>query len=372
MLLKTNLGIRNIILPLGISFITFQQIAFLVDTYHGKTPDYSLLYYALFVSFFPHISSGPIILHNDFMPLLNKEKREINWDKLASGIYQFAMGLGKKVLVADMFAEAVNWGYANVAELNSSSALFVSVAYSMQIYFDFSGYSDMAIGISRMLQLDLPINFNSPYKADTILEFWDRWHITLTRFFSRYVYIPLGGNRRGKVRTYLNTMIVFLFSGLWHGASWSFILWGGLHGCFMIVTKHFKGIFDKIPRFMNKAITLLFVNFCWILFRAESLGVFRQMMKAIFQRQWGGLNEDLCEFFKIPFLDNIVVSELPDWLGAMVILLGAVWITLGCRNVQERIEHLKYSALSCVWAVVIAILSILSFSGVNIFIYAYF
>lgn len=164
------------------------------------------------------------ILHNDFMPWLNKHREKMNWEQFASGIYMFAMGLGKKVLIADMFAGAVNWGYGNVTALNSTSALFVSFAYCMQIYFDFSGYSDMSIGISRMLQMDLPVNFNSPYKAVTILEFWDRWHMTLTRFLGKYLYIPLGGNRKGKLRTYLNIMIVFLCSGLWHGASWTFIL----------------------------------------------------------------------------------------------------------------------------------------------------
>lgn len=161
----------------------------------------------------------------------------------------FVMGLGKKVLIADMFGSAADWGYANIVSLNTTSVVFISFAYTIQIYFDFSGYSDMAVGISRMLQLDLPINFNSPYKANTILEFWDRWHITLTRFYTKYLYIPLGGNRRGNMRTYINILIVFLCSGLWHGASWTFILWGGLHGCFMVFTRRFKKVFDKIPVF---------------------------------------------------------------------------------------------------------------------------
>lgn len=208
-LFKTDLEIRNIALPLGISFITFQQIAFLIDAYRKEMPEYGLLEYALFVLFFPHIISGPIILHRDFMPLLSEGKKKIYWGRIASGIYMFAIGLGKKTLIADIFARAANWGYGNITALNSTSALFVSIAYSIQIYFDFSGYSDMAIGISRIFQMDLPINFNSPYKATNILEFWDRWHITLTRFLSKYLYIPLGGNRKGKARTYLNTMIVF-------------------------------------------------------------------------------------------------------------------------------------------------------------------
>lgn len=238
-LFKADLEIRNIVLPLGISFVTFQQIAFLADAYRKETPDYALWQYALFVLFFPHIISGPIILHNDFMPLLNGDRKKADWEQFASGIYTFAMGLGKKVLIADMFAEAVDWGYGNIAALNSTSAVFVSIAYSIQIYFDFSGYSDMAVGISRMLRLDLPINFNSPYKAATILEFWDRWHITLTRFFSKYLYIPLGGNRKGNLRTCLNTMAVFLCSGLWHGANWTFVLWGILHGIFYDFNKAF-------------------------------------------------------------------------------------------------------------------------------------
>ena len=371
-LFKANLGIRNIVLPLGISFITFQQIAFLTDTYHKETADCSLLEYALFVLFFPHITSGPIILHNDFMPWLNKHREKMNWEQFASGIYMFAMGLGKKVLIADMFAGAVNWGYGNVAALNSTSALFVSFAYCIQIYFDFSGYSDMAIGISRMLQMDLPVNFNSPYKAVTILEFWDRWHMTLTRFLGKYLYIPLGGNRKGKLRTYLNIMIVFLCSGLWHGASWTFILWGTLHGSFMILTKHFKKYVDKVPKIVSRIITLLFVNFCWILFRANSMENFRQMMKSIFQGNWGMLHEDLCGFFEISVLKYFPSLTLPYWLCAVTILTAGFWITLSCKNVQEKAENLKYSVASCIWTAIVVVFSILSLSGVSTYIYAYF
>lgn len=196
-----------------------------------------------------------------------------------------------------MFAQAVNWGYSNLPELNTTSALFVSIAYSIQIYFDFSGYSDMAIGISRILQLDLPINFNSPYKSNTITEFWDRWHITLTRFFTRYLYIPLGGNRQGLAKTYINIMIVFLCSGLWHGSSWTFVLWGTMHGCFMILTKHFQHVINKIPKLINHIITLLFLNFTWILFRAESFATLRQMVAALLSNKWGNLNSIISSFF---------------------------------------------------------------------------
>lgn len=197
-----------------------------------------------------------------------------------------------------------------------------------------------------MLQLDLPINFNSPYKANTILEFWDRWHITLTRFFTKYLYIPLGGNRKGKIRTYINILIVFLCSGFWHGASWTFILWGGLHGCFMVFTRRFKKAVDKVPVFINKCITLLFVNFTWILFRSNSFTVLRQMIKTIVRGQWGNLNDEICVCFKPVIFENI---NCPEWLYAITSLLVVRYILLKCKNTQEQADSMKYSVKSCVW-----------------------
>lgn len=370
-IIKTDFLLRNIILPLGISFITFQQIAFLIDTYRNEVPKYGLLDYALFVSYFPHIISGPIILHKEFFPQLVEEKRKMNWDFFASGLYMFVMGLGKKVLIADMFGEVVNWGYSNVSELNATSALFISVAYSIQIYFDFSGYSDMAIGISRMFQIDLPINFNSPYKARTILEFWDRWHMTLTRFLTKYLYIPLGGNRKGTMRTYINIIIVFLCSGLWHGAYWTFIIWGLLHGCFMVFTRCFKKYVEKIPAFINRVLTLLFVNFAWILFRSESFSEFNQMIKAIFQNQWGILNKHISDFFQPSLLQNLELN-IPNWIYPSFILAIVLVILFRCKNVQEKASELKYSKALCIWVTFVAVLSLLSFSGVTTFVYSNF
>lgn len=363
-----GLKTKDILLPLGISFITFQQIAFLVDSYRKEIPACSFMDYALFVFYFPHIASGPIIRHSDFFPRL-KVKKEMNWDKFAQGIFLFVIGLGKKVLIADMFGSAVDWGYCNISALNTTSALFISVAYTVQIYFDFSGYSDMAIGISRMLQLDLPINFDSPYKANTILEFWERWHITLTDFFTKYLYIPLGGNRKGNIRTYINILLVFLCSGLWHGASWTFILWGGLHGCFMIFTRRFKSMFDNAPVLLNKCITLLFINFTWILFRSNSFTVFRQMLEVIKRNDWGRLNDEISDCFQLLHIERL---HCPDWLCAVLCLLIVGYIILKCKNAQEQAEHMKYSVLSCIWVLLIAVLSILSLSGVNTFVYSLF
>lgn len=371
MVFKTNLPIKNILLPLGISFITFQQIAFIIDTYNNKTDNCSFREYALFIAFFPHIISGPIITYNDFIPLLRDAGRKnVDWDRLGIGIYMFSLGLGKKVLIADVFMKAADYGYSNIAELNTTSVIFISLAYTMQIYFDFSGYSDMAIGISRMLNLDLPINFNSPYKATTIIEFWDRWHITLTNFFTNYLYIPLGGNRKGKMRTYVNTMIVFICSGLWHGASWTFVLWGFLHGVFLILTKEFKQVIDRIPNIINWALTMFFVNAAWILFRAGSFGTFREMCNVLLSNNWGALNVEICSAF-----ENYLwgwIPELPYWIMACFYLILSTIIILKCKNVGQKAEELKFTYRNGIWIVAILLLSLLSFSDITTYIYANF
>lgn len=371
MIFKTNLSIKNILLPLGISFMTFQQAAFVVDVYNDKIKNCSFREYALFIAFFPHVMSGPILTYDDFVPLLRDEKRRrVDWDRLAAGIYMFSLGLGKKVLLADVFMKAVDYGYGNLAVLNTTSAVFVSFAYTMQIYFDFSGYCDMAVGISRMLNLNLPTNFNSPYKAKTIIEFWDRWHITLTNFFTKYLYIPLGGNRKGAIRTCVNTMFVFICSGFWHGASWTFVLWGFLHGACLVITKKFKQGIDKVPDMIKWAFTFLFVNATWILFRAESFGTLKDMCRVLLSNNWGGLNEEMCAAF-----DHYLwgwLPAFPDWGIACFYLILAAIIVLKCKNVEEKAEKLSYDYHSMILTVVILVLSILSFSDVQTYIYANF
>lgn len=371
LIFEKEYAILNIIQPLGISFIVFQQIAFLVDASRGEIEECSFVEYALFITYFPHISSGPIILGKDILPDLKRNK-VVEWNNISVGIYMFVMGLAKKVLIADTLAKAVDWGYTNIAEINTTSALFISVAYSLQIYFDFSGYSDMAIGISRILQLDLPVNFNSPYKANTILEFWERWHMTLTRFLTKYLYIPLGGNRKGKARMYLNTLIVFLCSGIWHGASWTFVLWGAMHGCFMIVTKCFKDVFNKIPNWINRCITLVFVNFAWVLFRAGSFGTLRKMIETVVKCEWGPLNENISSVFIGLGIVNREFGSIPSWSWTFgsIILLG--WIVLKSKNTEERARELKLTVWSCLYVSLVACLCVLSFSGVSSFIYSMF
>ena len=237
-LFHADFQLKNILLPLGISFFTFQQLSYLIDRCRGEAPHYGLLDYLSFVTFFPSLISGPIVLHaGTVSQFRDSSLRSFDTESFAKGVMQFTLGLGKKVLLADTFGKAVDAGYGNVAGLSGTDAWLVMLFYTLQLYFDFSGYCDMGRGIAHMLGMELPVNFDSPYKASNIIEFWKRWHITLNRFLRKYVYIPLGGNRKGTARMYLNLFIVFLVSGIWHGAGWNFVLWGALHGALYLVTR---------------------------------------------------------------------------------------------------------------------------------------
>lgn len=368
---RNSFSIRELLLPMGISFITFQQIAFAVDSYRGEAEKCSALEYALFTAFFPHLLSGPIILHGDFIPLLKDEKRKrLDWNQFASGIHLFACGLGKKVLLADVFGGAVDSGYGNIEALNTTTAVFVCLSYTLQLYFDFSGYSDMAVGVSRMLNLDLPVNFHSPYKARTISEFWNRWHITLTRFFTRYLYIPLGGSRRGKIRTWINTMIVFLCSGFWHGASWTFLFWGAFHGAAMVFHRIVGKRTDRLPSVLNWLVTFLFVNAAWILFRAGSFGTTVSMFRILFSNRWGGLQAEVSDAF-LNYLTRSI-PFLPPWgiaAGYLAVGLGSV---LFGRNLYERSGEEWLGIKNGITVVILLVLSTLSFSGISTYVYANF
>ena len=368
-LLGTDFNFRHLILPLGISFITFQQIAFAVDSYRGETGKIGFLEYAIFVFFFPHIASGPIITHDQFIPVLRKSGfRKIDWEKFGQGMYLFGMGMGKKVLIADMLGLAVNWGYSHISDLNMVSALFVTIFYSMQVYFDFSGYSDMAIGISRMMDMDLPINFDSPYKADSLPEFWKRWHISLTHFLTKYLYIPLGGSRKGRLRMWLNTEVIFLCSGFWHGANWTFAIWGILHGTFMIFAKETKSVFQRIPKVFRQILTLGFVNLAWIFFRSDSLKTAGEMFRVLFCGGSGGIRKEICEPFQVRFLKQLFPAIPESFYMFMVFGILGIFLLYG-RNVQERAATLKYKALDGIFWVIVMVLSILSFADVATFLY---
>jgi alginate O-acetyltransferase complex protein AlgI len=265
----------HITLPLAISFFTFQQIMFLVDTAHGGGVRPSMLHYSAFVTFFPHLIAGPIVRPAEIIPQLTAPNMtRPHSDNLADGVLIFLLGLGKKLVLADMFGGFADIGFnaaSHGANLSFFEAWYATLAYALQIYFDFSGYSDMAIGLARMLNIRFPLNFDSPYKATNIAEFWRRWHITLGGFLRDYLYIPLGGNRLGPLRQTGNLLATMLLCGLWHGAAWNFVLWGGLHGVFLVVHKQYRRLFGPLPAPIAQALTLFVVTLAWVPFRAESM-----------------------------------------------------------------------------------------------------
>lgn len=260
-----------LLLPLAISFFTFQQLAFLVDTYKHKATEHQFLNYLLFVTFFPQLIAGPIVHHRQMMPQFSEIKTN-TWNETAvvSGLIIFSIGLFKKVVIADEFAIWANAGFDNTSTLSFIEGWVTSLSYSFQLYYDFSGYSDMAIGLALLFNIRLPVNFNSPYKALSIQDFWRRWHITLSEFLRDYVYIPLGGNKVSESRVLQNLMLTFIIGGLWHGASWMFVIWGGLHGSAIVLHRLWQAAGLKMPVLFAWLCTFMFVNFSWVAFRANS------------------------------------------------------------------------------------------------------
>jgi alginate O-acetyltransferase complex protein AlgI len=275
----------NVVLPLGISFFTFTQIAYLVDCYNGKAGHYKFSNYCLFVTFFPHLIAGPIVHHSQLMPQFdNPSNMRINYDNIARGLFIFNIGLAKKIVIADTISTIVSNGYSNTGLLTTSQAWITSFAYSIQLYFDFSGYSDMAIGLGLLFNIDFPLNFNSPYKSKNIQEFWRRWHMTLSQFLRDYIYIPLGGNRKGEWAKSRNLMITFVLGGIWHGAGWTFIFWGFMHGTALVVQNFFSKKYS-MPDWAGIVITFLWVNMAWVFFRAPSWHDAMNVVNAMFGMQ---------------------------------------------------------------------------------------
>jgi D-alanyl-lipoteichoic acid acyltransferase DltB (MBOAT superfamily) len=284
-LLALHLPVLQVLLPLGISFFTFTQIAFLVDVYEGKAAEYRFVHYLLFVTFFPHLIAGPILHHKEMMPQFAKPRTyRVSATNLAVGLTIFFIGLCKKATIADSFAPFVAHTF-DAARGGATPGLMEAwggaLAYTLQLYFDFSGYSDMAIGIARVFGIKMPINFLSPYKAVNIIDFWRRWHMTLSRFLRQYLYIPLGGNRKGKSRRYLNLMITMVLGGLWHGAGWTFGAWGALHGLYLVANHAWHAISralglrpsasSRYSRALARLVTFASVVAGWVFFRADSL-----------------------------------------------------------------------------------------------------
>ncbi len=289
----TSFHLDTIVLPLAISFFTFQQIAYVVDTHRGITREHRFLEYCLFVTFFPQLIAGPIVHHKDMLPQFARRlSSEAFVRSLAVGTTVFVIGLFKKVVVADgiaVYATPVFDAALEGATPTTADAWVGALAYTFQLYFDFSGYSDMAIGLGWMFGIRLPLNFDSPYKAANIIEFWRRWHMTLSRFLRDYLYIPLGGNRRGSTRRYVNLMITMLLGGLWHGAAWTFAFWGALHGLYLVANHGWQaqcrrlGLERRIRggRLAARALTFVAVAVAWVFFRAEDFPAAWRILEAM-------------------------------------------------------------------------------------------
>jgi alginate O-acetyltransferase complex protein AlgI len=293
--LGSHWDIGRVILPIGISFYSFTQIAFLVDTCRGKVREANVIHYGLFVTYFPHLIAGPVLHHAQMMPQFAYASiYRPRAGNLTAGLVIFCLGLFKKVVLADgvsPYADAV-FKAADLGQMPSTPEAWIgAVAYTLQLYFDFSGYSDMAIGLSWMFNVRLPFNFDSPYRATSISDFWRRWHISLSTFLRDYLYIALGGNRRGAVRRYANLTITMLLGGLWHGASWSFVIWGGLHGLYLALNHGFRAMLgerivtrldgSRVWTLVAWALTMLAVVVGWVFFRAESLGGAQRILAAM-------------------------------------------------------------------------------------------
>ena len=345
--------LQNIILPLGISFYTFQQIAYIVVTEQGELENNDLIDYLAYILYFPKLVMGPIIDPVDYISQLNQaERKKVNLTNLAVGIKIFSLGLLKKVLIADTFATAVSWAYTNLDAATSMDCLLLVLFYTFEIYFDFSGYSDMAVGISSMLNIDLPMNFDSPYKAVSIRDFWKRWHISLTKFLTKYIYIPLGGSRKGEAFTYLNTLIVFLVSGLWHGDNWTFVLWGLLHGLLSCFDRMFDRVEEKIFKPVRRLCTFAAVSVLWLLFSAQSVGQWRMILSKALHMQSTVVSEGMMAAFDLPenqLIYNLTglnefAANLPG-LNMVIFILAACLICFVPENNYKKKHILNTGSL---------------------------
>lgn len=294
MLIGHHWDIGQVILPIGISFFTFTQIAFLADTFQKGVRDYAFVNYGLFVTYFPHLIAGPVLHHAQMMPQFREPKTyQIDLANVAGGLSIFCIGLFKKIILADgisPYADAVFDAAEAGVTPGFIEAWIGALAYTFQLYFDFSGYSDMAIGLSWMFNIRIPFNFNSPYRAINITDFWRRWHMTLSAFLRDYLYIPLGGNQKGAIRRYTNLLITMLLGGLWHGANWTFVFWGGLHGFYLIVNHSFNAFIgthnaqwtiSPLFKFLSWALTFLAVIIAWVFFRATSFDAALKILAAM-------------------------------------------------------------------------------------------
>ena len=367
-----SVPLLHLALPLAISFFTFQQVAYLVDSYRKETAEYDFLNYALFVTFFPQLIAGPIVHHKEMMPQFASRWNLVkNYKNIAVGLFIFAIGLFKKVVIADTFAKWATAGFDHAEVLNLLEAWATSLSYTFQLYFDFSGYTDMAIGAALLFNIRLPINFNSPYKALDIQDFWRRWHITLSRFLRDYIYIPLGGNRKGSFRTYSNLLATFVLGGIWHGAGWTFVFWGFLHGMALVIHRFWKQLGFTMPKVLAWFITFNFINIAWVFFRANT---FDDALKVLTGMFGGRLVFDHSWYDSLEFLHEH--AYFGAWLQAIngdkyvfASLIGAFVLTLFMKNSTEYKTALQLNYRYLIAGTLILTYALLQMHKVSEFLY---
>lgn len=361
----------------GISFFTFSQIAFVMESYRGNRNGMDVKQYGLYITFFPKLMQGPLVMPEDFCGK-KKGETKADWENILRQLLLIILGLFKKVLLADTLGKAVSVGYAGISGLNSLDAAIVMLSYTLQLYFDFSGYCDMAMGIAALFGYELPLNFDSPYRAENIIEFWKRWHITLTRFLTKYVYIPLGGNRKGRVRMYLNYLVVFLVSGIWHGAGWQFVIWGMMHGVLYAVTKLFsqnRKSGNRIVHAGKVIFTFAYVNLAWVFFRAPSVKDAFLFLNRLFTGGIGKINWELAGAFNLDeFWYIIKLLGADSWQYAhymimLFLLLVMLVIIFACPNAVKIAQKSKLTITTIIAMAVLLVWSVLSFSEVSTFLY---
>lgn len=325
--------IPNIILPLGISFFTFTQIAYLVDIYRGETANKGFLTYCEFVTIFPHLIAGPIINHKHMMPqFLAKENFKINYDNIAIGSTLFTMGLFKKVVVADSFALLVSNFYSKIDILNSIESWMAIISYDFQIYFDFSGYSEMAIGLGLLFNLRLPVNFNSPYQSCSIIELWRRWHMTLGEWSKNYIYIPLGGGRNGEFAKIRNLFISMVLIGFWHGANWTYVIWGALQGIFLAINHQWRKMNIRLPLILCWGLTAITFVSSSVFFRAENTSDAMNMLNKMF---------DINELYYIFVTTDIWHEMLNVYIGDIEMLVITAIVVVSIKNPVVLVDKFK-------------------------------
>lgn len=364
-LIESNFSLSDIVLPVGISFFTFQSISYVVDVYKGQfTADVSFLEYLFYLSFFPLLLAGPITRAETLLPQVRRH-HPVSERCLYLGLWLVVLGLAKKCIIADYIAQYNDWIFADPQAYSGFECMMGILGYTVQIYCDFSGYSDMSIGIAAMLGFRLRENFAFPYRAHNPSEFWRRWHISLSTWFRDYLYIPLGGNRRGRARTYINNLITMLVAGLWHGASWMFIIWGAIHGLGLVVHKMLVPWLRKVPnhfaiRFLSRAFCFLFVAFAWVFFRSESVDIARLLITHAFS--------DFDIAYLVPF-----VQVRFSWTLLVLLPLLSQWISdRGFRRLQVRFIYMPWWMKLILFALTLQLVLQFSTSNVQPFIYSQF